>query len=89
MTWAESEKKLLSGVADMQRDVALHFAGRNLDNGAFERLGRYEMALWRQVRQTIFTLEGLAKPNLTPSRSALLAAKDRGTLDDAERSERR
>jgi hypothetical protein len=31
----------------------------NLDNGAFERLGRYEGALWRQVRQTIFTLEAL------------------------------
>jgi hypothetical protein len=29
------------------------------DNGAFERLGRYEAALWRQVRQTIFTLEAL------------------------------
>jgi hypothetical protein len=31
----------------------------NLDNGVFERLGRYEAALWRQVRQAIFTLEGL------------------------------
>jgi hypothetical protein len=26
----------------------------DLDNGIFERLGRYEAALWRQVRQTIF-----------------------------------
>jgi hypothetical protein len=31
----------------------------NIDNGVFERLGRYEMALWRQVRQTLFTLERL------------------------------
>src|SRR3954451_13066656 len=28
-----------------------------LDHRAFERLGRYEGALWRQVRQIIFTLE--------------------------------
>ena len=31
----------------------------DLDNGIFERLGRYEAALWRQVRQTIFTLQHL------------------------------
>ncbi|WP_426527668.1 hypothetical protein [Bradyrhizobium sp. McL0615] len=31
----------------------------NLDNGIFERLGRYEAALWRQVRQTILTLQNL------------------------------
>ena len=31
----------------------------DLDNGIFERLGRYEAALWRQVRQTIFTLQDL------------------------------
>jgi hypothetical protein len=41
-------------------DVAQRFLGVvNLDNGAFDRLGRYEAALWRQVRQTIFTLEAL------------------------------
>lgn len=34
----------------------------NLDNGVFERLGRYEAALWRQVRQTLFTLEQLRWP---------------------------
>jgi len=28
----------------------------NLDNGVFERLGRYEAALWRQVVQTLFAL---------------------------------
>ncbi len=28
----------------------------HLDSGAFERLGRYEAALWRQIVQTMFTL---------------------------------
>jgi hypothetical protein len=45
-------------------DVGLAVARRfvrlaDLDNGVFERLGRYEGALWRQVRQTLFTLEAL------------------------------
>src|SRR5260370_21756479 len=31
----------------------------DLDNGIFERLGRYEAAIWRQVRQAIFTLQHL------------------------------
>ena len=31
----------------------------DFDNGIFERLGRYEAALWRQARQTIFTLQHL------------------------------
>jgi len=31
----------------------------NFTDDAFERLGRYETALWRQVRQTLFSLEGL------------------------------
>jgi hypothetical protein len=29
----------------------------NLDNGAFDRLGRYQSALWRQVVQTLFVLQ--------------------------------
>ena len=29
----------------------------NLDNGVFERLGRYEAALWRQIAQTLFALQ--------------------------------
>jgi hypothetical protein len=28
----------------------------NLDNGVFERLGRYEAALWRQIAQTLLVL---------------------------------
>ena len=31
----------------------------NLTDDAFERLGRYEAALWRQVRHTLFSLDGL------------------------------
>lgn len=33
----------------------------NLDNGAFERLSRYETALWRQVGQLLITLEMLQR----------------------------
>jgi hypothetical protein len=41
-------------------DVARRFLRlANRDNGVFDRLGRYEAALWRQVRQTIFTLKRL------------------------------
>jgi hypothetical protein len=29
----------------------------NLDNGVFERLGRYETVLWRQIMQTLFVLQ--------------------------------
>jgi hypothetical protein len=32
-------------------------ASRNLDNGVFERLGRYEAALWRQIVLTPFALQ--------------------------------
>ena len=33
----------------------------NLDNGAFERLSRYETALWRQVGQILITLDMLRR----------------------------
>ena len=47
-------------VAERGLEVARCFLGlADLDKGAFERLGRYEAALWRQVRQTIFTLHYL------------------------------
>jgi hypothetical protein len=50
-------------------DIAQRFLRlSNLDNNVFERLGRYEMALWRQVRQTLFTLEGLQRRSGTRSR---------------------
>ena len=40
------------------RDLAHCFQRlANLDNGVFERLGRYETALWRQMAQTLFLLQ--------------------------------
>jgi hypothetical protein len=50
--------------ASLTPNVRLDIARRfwrlaDLDNGVFQRLGRYEASLWRQVRQTLFTLEGM------------------------------
>jgi hypothetical protein len=50
-------------------DILSHLASRFLhlateDKGSFERLGRYETALWRQVCQTVFTLEALRRHSL-------------------------
>jgi hypothetical protein len=43
-------------------EVALRFLSlAHLDNGAFERLTRYETALWRQVGQLLFTLDWLRR----------------------------
>jgi hypothetical protein len=36
----------------------------NVDNGAFERVGRYETALWRQVGQILLMLDMLRRKNL-------------------------
>jgi hypothetical protein len=33
----------------------------NFDNGLFERIGRYETAVWRQVGQTFLTLQAVRK----------------------------
>jgi hypothetical protein len=47
-------------VTEPRLDITQRFLRlSNLDNNVFERLGRYEMALWRQVSQTLFTLHGL------------------------------
>ena len=49
-----------SGAPDGQLDVARRFLFlADLDKTVFERLGRYEASLWRQVRQTLFVLERL------------------------------
>jgi hypothetical protein len=34
----------------------------NVDNGAFERLGRYNAALWKQAAQTLFLLQTVRRP---------------------------
>jgi hypothetical protein len=39
-----------------------------VDNGAFERIGRYEAMLWREARQILFTLEVLQRKNLNEVR---------------------
>jgi hypothetical protein len=36
----------------------------NVDNGAFERLGRYNAALWKQAAQTLFLLQTNRRPLL-------------------------
>jgi hypothetical protein len=57
---ADSEPSLGSRVTVVRLDAAQRFLHlTNLENNVFERLGRYEAALWRQVRQTLFTLERL------------------------------
>jgi hypothetical protein len=49
-----------TGMQATRAALACCFLGvTNLADDAFERLGRYEAALWRQVRQTLFSLEGL------------------------------
>lgn len=54
------ERQAALPTCDLELDVAQRFLRlADLNDGAFERLGRYEAALWRQVRQTLFTLETL------------------------------
>ena len=51
--------------ADAVSDLADRFLQLAADDkGAFERLGRYETALWRQVWQTVFMLEFLRRQGL-------------------------
>ena len=48
---------------DMQLLLAQRFMGLEALNGAFERISRYELALWRQVRQVLLALQGLRRGN--------------------------
>ena len=58
--WCKVVKIFQSGHGCNSEALAQCFLGlADLDNGMFERLGRYEAALWRQVSQTIFTLQHL------------------------------
>src|SRR5206468_5959570 len=44
------------------RDLAHCFQRlANFDNGLFERLGRYETALWRQMVQILFVLQSVRR----------------------------
>ena len=51
-----------SHVATASRDIAISFLRlANLDNDIVDRLSRYEAALWRQLAQTLFTLQALKR----------------------------
>jgi len=55
-----SSESMLAAREPRGLELALRFLRlADSDKGAFELLGRYEAARWRQVRQTIFTLEAL------------------------------
>lgn len=58
---AKEESTVQPGAA-LNSDIARRFL--RLDSGSFERLRRYETALWRQVYQVIFVLEVLRRQNL-------------------------
>src|SRR6266702_87815 len=46
---------------DLDRDRAAADAERDLDSEIVDRLSRYEAALWRQLAQTLFTLQALKR----------------------------
>jgi hypothetical protein len=49
-------------VAHAPRDIAISFLRlANLDSEIIDRLSRYEAALWRQLAQTLFTLQALKR----------------------------
>jgi hypothetical protein len=59
---AERDLSDTAATSEVQLAVARRFLRlTDFDNGMFERLGRYEAALWRQARQSLFTLEGLRR----------------------------
>jgi hypothetical protein len=43
----------------------------NLDNGVFDRLGRHEAALWRQIVQTLFALQTIRRRSLIAGNSQM------------------
>jgi hypothetical protein len=50
------------GIVNPIRDITHAFQRQNnLDNGAFDRLGRYEAALWRQMIKTLLILRHRAR----------------------------
>jgi len=54
----EDTQSIVSPPHEYNADIARCFLRlANLDNGAFERLSRYEATLWRQVGQILFTLD--------------------------------
>jgi hypothetical protein len=61
----EDEMSLRSGVPASARDLSCCFLRlSNVDNGAFDRLGRYNAALWKQTAQTPLLLQAIRRPLL-------------------------
>jgi hypothetical protein len=61
-SFANHDPELYPPAASASRDVAISFLRlANLDNDIVDRLSRYEAALWRQLAQTLFTLQALKR----------------------------
>jgi hypothetical protein len=53
----EARRAQFTNVDDPSRDLTLSFLRlAHVDNGAFDRLSRYEAIIWRQIVQTLFVL---------------------------------
>jgi hypothetical protein len=53
----EARTAQLANYDDPSRDLTLSFLRlAHVDNGAFDRLSRYEAIIWRQIVQTLFVL---------------------------------
>jgi hypothetical protein len=62
MTGSDCDHKIKATQQAMNAEIAARFLVLNrTDGGAFERLNRYETALWRQVGQLLVTLEFLRR----------------------------
>jgi hypothetical protein len=61
----EDDASLCSASSMSVRDLTCCFLRLSkVDNGAFERLGRYNAALWKQTAQTLFLLQMVRRPLL-------------------------
>jgi hypothetical protein len=61
----EGDASRFSAFPDSVRDLTCCFLRlSNVDNGAFERLGRYNATLWKQTAQTLFLLQTVRRPQL-------------------------
>jgi hypothetical protein len=62
---AKDEALHCSALPISARDLTCSFLRlSNVDNGAFDRLGRYNAALWKQTAQTLFLLQTVRRPLL-------------------------
>ena len=62
LTLAEDDRLSCNGPALSPRELTYCFLRLgNLDSGAFERLGRYNAALWKQTAQTLLLLGSIRR----------------------------